>query len=63
MALQSVVAILAKLSVAGMVMLGAAAHAAEIKVIGSPGTKEPYTLLVPDFEKASGRKVDAIAPD
>jgi molybdate transport system substrate-binding protein len=60
MALQSVVAILAKLSAAGMVMLGAAAHAAEIKVIGSPGTKEPYTLLVPDFEKASGHKVVTI---
>ena len=60
MALQSVVAILAKLSVTGMVMLGAAAHAAEIKVISSPGTKEPYTLLVPDFEKASGHKVVTI---
>ena len=60
MAVQSVVAILAKLGVASMVMLGAAAHAAEIKVIGSPGTKEPYTLLVPDFEKASGHKVVTI---
>ena len=44
-------------------MLGAAvvmagiANAAEIKVIGSPGTRAPYTLLVPGFEKATGHKV------
>ena len=39
------------------VMLSGIASAAEIKVIGSPGTREPYTLLVPGFEKASGHKV------
>ncbi len=38
-------------------MLSGLANAAEIKVIGSPGTREPYTLLVPGFEKATGHKV------
>jgi molybdate transport system substrate-binding protein len=56
MAMQSVVTALAQLGVAGVLMLGAA-QAAEIKVLGSPGTKEPYTLLAPEFEKASGHKV------
>jgi molybdate transport system substrate-binding protein len=56
MATQSLAATLAQLGVAGVVMLGTA-QAAEIKVLGSPGTKEPYTLLVPEFEKASGHKV------
>ena len=39
------------------VMLAGIANAAEIKVLGSPGTREPYTLLVPGFEKATGHKV------
>ena len=39
------------------VLLTGIASAAEIKVIGSPGTREPYTLLVPGFEKATGHKV------
>jgi molybdate transport system substrate-binding protein len=34
-----------------------AAGAAEIKVLGSPGTRAPYTLLVPGFEAASGHRV------
>src|SRR5213592_2887663 len=55
-----IVTALAKLAAAGAVLLAGVAHAAEIKVIGSPGTKEPYTLLVPDFEKASGHKVVTI---
>ena len=38
-------------------MLAGIANAAEIKVIGSPGTRAPYTLLVPGFEKATGHKV------
>src|SRR5215468_4754449 len=42
---------------AGMVMLAGIANAAEIRVIGSPGTREPYTQLVPGFEKATGHKV------
>ena len=42
---------------AGAVMLAGVANAAEIKVIGSPGTRAPYTLLVPGFEKATGHKV------
>ena len=33
------------------------ASAAEIKVIGSPGTRAPYTLLMPGFEEATGNKV------
>jgi len=46
------------LAAAGMLAGAAtAATAAEIKVIGSPGTRAPYTLLVPDFERATGIKV------
>src|SRR5215475_3607112 len=41
----------------GAAMLTGIANAADIKVIGSPGTREPYTLLVPGFEKATGHKV------
>ena len=37
-----VAAVVATLATAGVVMLAGVAHAAEIKVIGSPGTKEPY---------------------
>jgi molybdate transport system substrate-binding protein len=47
----------ATLGAVGAVMLAGAASAAEIKVIGSPGTRAPYTLLVPGFEKATGHKV------
>jgi molybdate transport system substrate-binding protein len=36
------------------------AAAAEIKVIGSPGVREIYALLVPEFEKATGNKVVTI---
>jgi molybdate transport system substrate-binding protein len=35
----------------------AAASAADLKVIGSPGTREPYSLLAPAFEKETGIKV------
>jgi ABC-type glycerol-3-phosphate transport system substrate-binding protein len=49
-----------KLAAAGMLMLAGAANAAEIKVIGSPGVREIYTRLVPDFEKATGHKVVTI---
>jgi molybdate transport system substrate-binding protein len=41
-------------------MLAGIASAAEIKVIGSPGTRAPYTLLVPGFEKATGHKVTTV---
>jgi molybdate transport system substrate-binding protein len=51
------VTIWAALAAVSAVMLSGIANAAEIKVIGSPGTREPYTLLVPGFEKASGHKV------
>src|SRR5882724_7975698 len=47
----------AKLAAVSFVMLSGIANAAEIKVVGSPGTREPYTLLVPGFEKATGHKV------
>jgi molybdate transport system substrate-binding protein len=42
--------------IGAMVAAGTAA-AAEIKVLGSPGTRAPYTLLLPGFEEASGHKV------
>src|SRR5260370_7763465 len=48
---------LAKLGAVGAIMAAAVANAAEIKVIGSPGTREPYTLLLPGFEGATGHKV------
>lgn len=41
-------------------MLADAAGAAEIKVIGSPGVREIYTHLVPDFEKVTGHKVTTL---
>ena len=47
---------LAALLAAGLLFAGAA-HAAEIKVIGSPGLREAYNELVPQFEKATGHKV------
>ena len=47
----------AKLGAVSAIMMAGIANAAEIKVIGSPGTREPYTLLVPGFEKATGHKV------
>ena len=49
-------ALVAKLAAASAVMLSGIANAAEINVIGSPGTREPYTLLVPGFEKATGTR-------
>ncbi len=33
------------------------ANGAELKVIGSPGTRAPYTLLIPGFEDTTGNKV------
>ncbi|HEY4265038.1 MAG TPA: substrate-binding domain-containing protein [Micropepsaceae bacterium] len=36
------------------------AYAAEIKVIGSPGFREAYNVLVPQFEKATGNRVTTI---
>jgi molybdate transport system substrate-binding protein len=52
------VATWAKLGVVSAVMLSSGmANAADIHVIGSPGTRAPYTLLVPGFEKATGHKV------
>ena len=46
-----------KLGAVSAVMLSGIANASEIKVLGSPGTRAPYTLLVPGFEKATGHKV------
>jgi molybdate transport system substrate-binding protein len=51
------IATLATIAAAGMVTLAGIANAAELRVIGSPGTREPYTLLVPGYEKATGNKV------
>jgi molybdate transport system substrate-binding protein len=41
----------------GAIVAAGVAAAAEIKVLGSPGTRAPYTLLLPGFEEASGNKV------
>jgi molybdate transport system substrate-binding protein len=41
----------------GLAVLAGAANAAEIRVIGSVGTREAYNRLVPEFEKATGNKV------
>jgi molybdate transport system substrate-binding protein len=45
------------LGAAGVFAAAGAAGAADLKVLGSPGTRAPYTLLVPGFEAASGHKV------
>ena len=47
----------ANLGVMGAIVTASVAGAAEIKVLGSPGTRAPYTLLIPGFEAASGHKV------
>ncbi len=57
MTMGALIAALAKLGAVGAIMAAGIANAAEIKVIGSPGTREPYTLLLPSFEKATGHKV------
>jgi molybdate transport system substrate-binding protein len=41
----------------GAIVAAGTATAAEIKVLGSPGTRAPYTLLLSGFEEASGHKV------
>src|SRR5271167_411668 len=45
---------------AGMVLIGAAAQAAEIKVLSTQATEQAYRELVPRFEKESGHKVTTI---
>jgi len=57
MTIGALIAAWAKLGAVSAIMAAGVANAAEIKVIGSPGTREPYTLLVPGFEKATGHKV------
>lgn len=42
------------------VMLSSVASAAEIKVIGSPGFREAYTDLLPEFERSTGHRVTTI---
>src|SRR5258708_14960469 len=56
MTMGALIAALAKLGAVGAIMAAGIANAAEIKVIGSPGTPEPYTLLPPRFEKATRDK-------
>jgi len=51
------IAALAKLAAAAIVMLAGVANAAEIRVIGSVGTRQAYNQLVPAFEKATGHTV------
>src|SRR3974377_550341 len=57
MTMGALIAALARLGALGAIMTAGVANAAEIKVIGSPGTREPYTQLVPGFEKATGHTV------
>ena len=45
---------------AAAMMLGATAHAAEIKVLSTQATQDAYKELVPEFEKASGHKVTTV---
>src|SRR5882724_8738635 len=45
------------LAICAAVLASSAAGAAEIKVIASNAVKEPYTKLVPVFEKKSGHHV------
>jgi len=42
------------------IVVGGAASAADIKVIGSPGFREAYTDLLPGFEKATGHHVTTV---
>src|SRR5258708_25791283 len=56
MTMGALIAALAKLGAVGAIMAAAVANAAEIKVIGSPGTREPYTLLLPGFQKGTRHK-------
>jgi molybdate transport system substrate-binding protein len=51
------IATLALYGAVSLAMLAGAANAGEIRVIGSPGTREPYNRLVPEFEKTTGNKV------
>jgi molybdate transport system substrate-binding protein len=56
---------LASLAVAAAVLCGAivmarTAAAAELKVLGTPGVREFYAELVPQFEKTSGHKVSTV---
>ncbi len=53
----STLLVYANIAVIGSVLAAGAADAAEITVLGSPGTRAPYTLLVPGFEAASGHRV------
>lgn len=48
---------LAAILIGAAMMAGPASHAAEITVLGSPGTRAPYSLLIPQFEKATGHTV------
>jgi molybdate transport system substrate-binding protein len=57
MTMGTLIAAWAKLGAVGAVMAAGIANAADIKVIGSPGTRAPYTLLVPGFERATGHRV------
>ncbi len=51
------IAALAKVGAAALMLLAGAANAADIRVIGSVGTRQAYNQLVPAFETATGHKV------
>jgi len=45
------------LTLLAALVFAAPLSAADIKVIGSPGLRQPYTELVPGFEKTTAHKV------
>ena len=45
------------LTLLAALVFAAPLSAADIKVIGSPGLRQPYTELVPGFEKSTAHKV------
>jgi molybdate transport system substrate-binding protein len=44
----------------GLMLIGASAQAAEIKVLASAAVKEAYQEVVPNFEKKSGHKINTV---
>jgi molybdate transport system substrate-binding protein len=57
--MQSIASTVAKLVAAAIINMGAA-HATEVKLIGSVAMKEAVLDLIPAFEKSSGHKVTTI---
>jgi molybdate transport system substrate-binding protein len=60
MTIRALIATIAMLIGASTAIPAGHAHAAEIRVIGSPGVREISNRLVPEFEKATGHKVSIV---